>query len=46
MRVTRVFEDSYMLIDVANSEVSLTNRAALAEWNGVILGVLDRKSVV
>ncbi|MEO0343603.1 MAG: tetratricopeptide repeat protein [Pseudomonadota bacterium] len=30
-----------MLIDIANSEVSLTNLAALAEWNGVILGVLS-----
>ncbi len=30
-----------MLIDIANSEVSLTNHAALAEWNGVILGVLS-----
>lgn len=30
-----------MLIDVANSKVSLTDRAALAEWNGVILGVLS-----
>ena len=30
-----------MLIDIAQSRVSLTNQAALAEWNGVILGVLS-----
>ncbi len=30
-----------MLIDIANSEVSLTSKAALTEWNGVILGVLS-----
>ena len=30
-----------MLIDIATSEVSLTDHAALAEWNGVILGVLS-----
>ncbi len=30
-----------MLTDIANSEVSLTNPAALREWNGVILGVLS-----
>ncbi len=30
-----------MLIDIATSEVSLTDEAALAEWNGVILGVLS-----
>ncbi|MEP3297418.1 MAG: tetratricopeptide repeat protein [Pseudoruegeria sp.] len=30
-----------MLIDIANSEVSLTSHAALAEWNGTILGVLS-----
>ncbi|MEO0930261.1 MAG: tetratricopeptide repeat protein [Pseudomonadota bacterium] len=29
-----------MLNDIANSEVSLTDHTALAEWNGVILGVL------
>ncbi|PJI84259.1 hypothetical protein BC777_3800 [Yoonia maricola] len=30
-----------MLIDIATSEVSLKDRAALSEWNGVILGVLS-----
>lgn len=30
-----------MLIDIANSEISLTSRAALDKWNGVVLGVLS-----